>query len=363
VPAGFSVNAGRGGLAINCGPGYTTDADWYYPKEGQPDKLIYFQHGFLANAGVYNETLAELADRNNAIVVAPSITANKFDCYRCNSTSDPMHAAVAQLFVGDRAALAASAAEAGYEGELPEKFVFAGQSAGTQLASARLATTTSWLPLTRSPIWSACCSTTGRRPPARCLGRWPSCLTRCPCCRSLQNRRCGTSMAAPIRRTPRSAQVSSTVSSSSAVPHSDGFRTTKFGGLLQFFVGLLVGFSTPTNVEAVQELSQGWITDMYAGTVYKTTERTGIYGAPGEVIDIPTDTGTDAHAYVLPAPARQLSIIEQLIAFAVDSFGNLSFATCATQPATAASEQSAGPVQGCAAGREVQTPDPLGLTA
>src|SRR5262249_42571003 len=57
--------------------------------------------------------------------------------------------------------------------------------------------------------------------------------------------------------------------------HSDGFRTTKFGGLLQFFVGLVFGFSKPQNVEAVPDLSQGWITDMYAGTVYNGAERTG----------------------------------------------------------------------------------------
>ena len=38
---------------------------------------------------------------------------------------DPMHAAVAKLFVGDRAALLASAQAAGFEGSaLPDRFVF-----------------------------------------------------------------------------------------------------------------------------------------------------------------------------------------------------------------------------------------------
>ncbi len=46
-----------------------------------------------------------------------------------------MHAAVARLFEGDRAALLASAKAAGYEGTLPEQFVFVGHSHGGQLAA------------------------------------------------------------------------------------------------------------------------------------------------------------------------------------------------------------------------------------
>ena len=109
VPPGSTVTAGRGTLQIDCGDGYTTDADWYFPTEGEPDKFIYFQHGFPARAGFYNLTLAELAERNNAIVVAPNITSNIFACDACALSGEPMQAAVAKLFEGDRAALLASA--------------------------------------------------------------------------------------------------------------------------------------------------------------------------------------------------------------------------------------------------------------
>ena len=135
VPPGSTVTAGRSKLQIDCGDGYTADADWYFPTEGEPDKFIYFQHGFPGNAAVYNLTLTELAEKNNAIVVAPSITGDIFACDACNLTGDPMHAAVARLFEGDRAALLASAQAAGYEGTLPEQFVFVGQSHGGQLAA------------------------------------------------------------------------------------------------------------------------------------------------------------------------------------------------------------------------------------
>jgi hypothetical protein len=34
----------------------TFDADWYFPTEGEPDKFLYFQHGFPARAGFYDLT-------------------------------------------------------------------------------------------------------------------------------------------------------------------------------------------------------------------------------------------------------------------------------------------------------------------
>ena len=115
MPADSSVTFGRSTLEIDCGDGYIADADWYFPKSGEPEKFIYFQHGFPARAFVYDVTLRELAERNNAIVVAPSITSNYFACDGCSLTADPMHEAVAHLFEGDRAALLASARAAGFE--------------------------------------------------------------------------------------------------------------------------------------------------------------------------------------------------------------------------------------------------------
>jgi len=40
VPPGSAATAGRSRLEIDCGDGYTTDADWYFPAEGEPDKFI-----------------------------------------------------------------------------------------------------------------------------------------------------------------------------------------------------------------------------------------------------------------------------------------------------------------------------------
>jgi len=73
--------------------------------------------------------------------------------------------------------------------------------------------------------------------------------------------------------------------------HSDAFRSSSLGGLTQLIVGIGTGFSTPENVDAVQVLAQGYIADMYAGTVYMDDPddprpRVGVYGTPGTVIDI-----------------------------------------------------------------------------
>ena len=72
MPAGSTVTVGRSKLQIDCGDGYTVDADWYFRTDDQPPTgLIYLQHGFAARAGFYNTTAAELAERTHSIVVAP----------------------------------------------------------------------------------------------------------------------------------------------------------------------------------------------------------------------------------------------------------------------------------------------------
>jgi hypothetical protein len=114
--------------------------------------------------------------------------------------------------------------------------------------------------------------------------------------------------------------------------HSDAFQTSN--PVIQFVVSLATGFSAPQNVDAVQVLSQGWINDMYAGTVYDPALRIGIYGDPGATIDIPTSAGT-AQAYVLPAPPAAPDAVYPfyLILRTLLLAANLDFATCATTPA------------------------------
>ena len=137
-PANYNVRVARSALEIDCGDGYTTEADWYVPMSQEPPQgLIYLQHGFLTQPGFYKVTAAKLAESTNSIVVVPSITSNFFACDACHLTGDPMHFAVAKLFSGDRAALNASL-EAAFEGEditLPQKYVLVGHSGGSSIAA------------------------------------------------------------------------------------------------------------------------------------------------------------------------------------------------------------------------------------
>ncbi|MCT7658247.1 hypothetical protein [Mycobacterium deserti] len=341
VPPGSSVTVGQSTLQIDCGDGYLADADWYYPKTGQPEKFIYFQHGFPARAGVYNLTLTELAERNNAIVVAPSITSNYFACDGCSLTADAMHAAVARLFEGDRAALLASARAAGFEGALPTDFVLSGQSAGGMLAAGASGYFYASAPAAKKADMVGVLlfdTSAANGALARALDKLPSSVPVLHIAGTptvINNG--GDASQVLLAKRPGQFNGVQLVGGS----HSDAFQSSAYFGLVQALVGLTFGPSRPENVEAVQVLSQGWIADMYAGRVYAPATRKGIYGNPAQpgqaVIDIPTDAGL-ARGYVLPGPPPALSPIEMFVAGLLQSINSNDFATCAADVDTAVSE-------------------------
>jgi pimeloyl-ACP methyl ester carboxylesterase len=343
LPADSSVTFGRSTLEIDCGDGYLADADWYYPKSGTPDKFIYFQHGFPARAFVYDITLQELAERNNAIVVAPSITSNYFACDGCSLTTDPMHEAVAELFEGDRAALLASARAAGFEGELPREFVIAGQSAGSMLAAGAAGYYYASAPagekddLVGVLIYDGSAANGAL---ARALEKLPPTLPVLAIAGTpavINN--FGDASQVLLEKRPHQFNGVQLVGGA----HSDAFQSSAYGGLVQSFVNLTFGPSKPENVEAVQVLSQGWIADMYAGTVYGSPgPRVGIYGTAGHLVSIPTNTGTDASAYVLPGPPPAPSPIEKFFAAMLQSINANDFVTC--PPRSAGSKGCSTPV-------------------
>jgi hypothetical protein len=77
--------------------------------------------------------------------------------------------------------------------------------------------------------------------------------------------------------------------------------------------------------------------------VYNTETRTGIYGDPGDpgevIVDIPTDAGL-ARGYVLPAPIRVLSPIDQFISALLGLINVNYYASCALDLDESASAQS-----------------------
>jgi acetyl esterase/lipase len=339
VPPGSTVRVQRSTLNIDCGPGYPVDADWYFPDTsatGEPaTRLIYFQHGFPGSGAEYDYTAAELAERNQAIVVAPTISSNLFDCYGCQLGGDPMHAAIGRLFLGDRDDLLASAKEAGFDGDaLPERFVIAGHSGGGQLAGGAAGYFEEFAPadedhnlvgvllLDTSPVGGAIERGVGKIPddiPVYTIAAAPSFL----------NSQGGVEGVLEKLRPDTFVGVELVNGT-----HGDAFQShnplVQIGG---WIVGM--GIPRPANIAAVQQLATGWIDDWYDGTAG------GDYGDLGSTIEIPDTDG--AQAYVLPAPPRRWSIVDLVVDLGFQSLlFTQAFATCAEDP-------SAGTVTSCTA--------------
>ncbi len=136
------VQVGYATLSIPVGIGYEAPADWYFPTQAdgtvQAQGVIWLQHASGTTGGAYSVLASQLARQTNSIVVAatlPSIPPSNGGNW--SLPGDPMQAAVASLFVGDRLALNAAARAAGYVGQgATGSFVLAGHSTGGGFATA-----------------------------------------------------------------------------------------------------------------------------------------------------------------------------------------------------------------------------------
>ena len=127
------VTASSSSLTIPYGPGgYVTSANWYFPPQADgkvsANGLVWLQGGDTA-------TLAPLAVRiageTNSIVVVPVISSFETPTQTVHYLdSVTMQQAIADMMLGDRVALAASATAAGYPGVLPKQILFVGQRSG-----------------------------------------------------------------------------------------------------------------------------------------------------------------------------------------------------------------------------------------
>ncbi|MFI2839482.1 hypothetical protein [Mycolicibacterium sp. PDY-3] len=287
--------------------GRNVQADWYFPKDAdQSTRLIYLQHGFMASGPMYSYTAARIAERTNSIVVAPSLSSNFFDPAAAWVGGDPMHQAVAELFVGDREALVQSArAAAGYQIVLPQKFAFVGHSAGGTLVTAAagylarrdelddlvgLVLLDGVEPASSRAVSNALSALTGEH-------ERPIYLVSSP--RYFWSR--GGDMADKLQaaRPDRFNGVSLV-----GGLHTDYSQSGNM--LLQFAQYVITGFSAEHNVQAAADISIGWLDDLFDGT------RDGLYGAPGQSFEIATRAGT-AEAVVFPLGPDQGSPLQRLV--------------------------------------------------
>ncbi|ORB44387.1 alpha/beta hydrolase [Mycolicibacterium porcinum] len=291
LPPGSNVTVRTSTLDMP-GTNQTVRADWYFPED--PDSatgVIYLQHGFMATGPMYSYTAAYLAEETNSIVVVPTLSSNLFDVNGEWIGGEPMQQSVADLFADDRPELTASAgAAAGHPVTLPSKFVLVGHSLGGMLvtgAAGRMVDNGAVDDLagvvlldavdTHNDMPDALDQLTGANyRPVLLISSEPYVWNR--------NGTVGQELQAA-----RPGEFNGVMLVGGR--HIDGLQGAN--PILQFAEYLVAGFSQPQNVDAVKQISAGWINDMYNGT------DTGVHGAPQESVEIPTPSGT-ATAVVLP---------------------------------------------------------------
>ena len=111
-------------------------ADWYFPTLSYdvPAGVIWLQRDGVENAVWFARLATEIAQQTQSIVVAPKF--RRLDKPSPSVDGDTLAKAVAELFLGDRLALNSSAAAAGYQGPLPQKFLLVGIGKGGGFATS-----------------------------------------------------------------------------------------------------------------------------------------------------------------------------------------------------------------------------------
>lgn len=297
LPANSTVTVRSSTILLSSGQ--RLKANWYYPEgDVVPDKLIVLQHGLLALGPMYSHTAADLAASTGSIVVTPSIPSNIFAGDDHWLGGQGMAKAIAELFVGDRAALTDSARAAGFAtrygldpatATLPEKFGLAGHSLGGQLVSAAAGYlvdngavenlvgvitldgvptgTTMVVTLAKLAAYE---DATGRYIPIREIGAPSNFLN-------------SSSNVKEALNEARPGRFNGVVLKGGV--HMDSMR----GGnpIIQFAAFVAAGFPKPHNQAAVTVLATTWFNEWFAGDTDNGDDL-----APGSTVPITTQKGT-----------------------------------------------------------------------
>lgn len=269
APFGSTVRVESSTLLL--GDAVEVPADWYFPDTDEPAGLIYLQHGFLATAAFYSATAAYLAEKTSSIVVAPTLTWNIFDTGNYPLMLPETYRAVADLFIGDRSALNASARAAGYGAALPDRVVLVGHSSGGGLvvgAAGHLAE------LGAIDDLAGVVMLDGVAYP----DQFVSDLTKIPASVPVYDLAgepySWNDHGDALRRL---AEARPGVFAGGVIKggrHADTMQSSS--PMVQLVSYLGTGFSLPWNVTASRVTASGWVNDMFNGT---RTEQ--FYGAPG----------------------------------------------------------------------------------
>ncbi|WP_024444549.1 hypothetical protein [Mycolicibacterium iranicum] len=313
VPPGSKVTVRSSRLEIE--DGRYVRADWYYPEGDEaPERLIYLQHGYLGIGPMYSYTAAWLAERTNSIVVAPTLSSNRYVKDGFWLGDDQVYRATAALLLGDRDALTASAVAAGLarkygaDAALPDRFTLVGHSLGAGVAAGAAGYYAEAVIAGGATNHLAGIITLDGAPPGTVL---PDALDKLE----------GLGAYIPVLElgAPRDGETRRVDEA------LNGHRPGHFNGvvldggehldamqggswLIQLVSYLYQGFPTEQNKSAAQTLIAGWINDIFAGRIDSSTGAcegvgcAGIYGEPGQAVSVATPEGP-ATGVVIGTPA------------------------------------------------------------
>lgn len=264
----------------------TAPADWYFPTQADgsvhANGVIYFQHGGPLTGGLYSALAMSLAQQTNSIVVVPTLASMPLPfCTSCFFGGGPTQEAVAQLFLGDRAALNTSANQAGYVGTLPRPFVLSGHSIGGELAAfaaqdyeAHLAVGDTDELLGVVMFDGVAPIPDGFRPALAALPGKPVYEISSPSSMWNNNDQAATELSADRPGQFVGFRIVNGVHFDSMV----GLHP-----LVDVLAQMASGWSQPGNTAAVYTLADGWINDFYAGAGPEDPQY-GYYGAAGQPV-------------------------------------------------------------------------------
>jgi hypothetical protein len=292
---------------LNVG-GTRVQANWYFPDtDAPPERLIVLQHGLLATGPMYSYTAANLAERTGAIVVTPTFVSNVLAGTGFWLGGDALYRSFANLFVGDRPDLTASAVAAGYakrygldpaEATLPQKFGIAGHSLGGAFAAG----VTGYL-----AVNGAADDLVG----AIMLDGVPTGSLMPTVMRRLSDYQAETGRIVGLRHIAAPSNSWNSVGNANewlnrtrpgtfnGVVLTGGVHMDSMQGgnrVIQFLAYLFAGFPTAANQFAVQELAASWFDEWFTGADVEDPEL-------GTTITIPTPHG-DAHGAVIGTPVE-----------------------------------------------------------
>ncbi|SDE82117.1 hypothetical protein SAMN04488581_4817 [Mycolicibacterium neoaurum] len=300
VPRGSTVTVRTSTLAID--GQHTVPAHWYYPAGDEPpQRIIYLQHGFLGVGAMYSYTAANLAESTNSIVVVPTLTSNRNVEDGFWLGSDEALRATAALFLGDREALTASAIAAGFaerygtEATLPDRFALVGHSLGGNLVAGAAGYYADAVTAGGETSHLAGVILLDAAPQGSVLS---DALVKLD----------GIGSYVPVlelgapkepRRVDEALNRHRPGTFNGIVLENGKHLDSMDGGswLIQFISHLYQGFPTAQNQAAAQVIIDGWAKDILDGRIDPLTGRcagaecAGIYGDPGQVLELQTPAG------------------------------------------------------------------------